>query len=184
MLSQSKPELLSEKSSYLSNIIVTVFAIAWLSFPLLSQAAVYRASAAAILIVELPLLFWLWFKWRALPSVSNGASSGLRRTYNRITGAEMAAIFLVVVLCRMLGQPGAIGPAIAIVVGLHFIPLAKVFRIPLYNLTATMLVLAGVICLVAVVREPASMGTRLAVSYAGSLILLFTATVGALKLRR
>lgn len=183
MIYQSKLELLPEKSSYLSGIIVTAFAMAWLFFPLLSQSAVYRASAAAILILELLLLFWLWLKWRTLPSVSNSASPGLRRTYDRITWAEMAAIFFVVVLCRVLGQPRTIGSAIAIVVGLHFIPLAKVFRVPLYNLTAAMLVFAGVICLVAVVRDPGSMGAQLAVSYAGSLILLFTATMGALKLR-
>lgn len=183
MNSHAKPELLSEKNSYLSNIIAIIFAIAWLSFPLLSHATAYRVSAVAILIVELLFLFWQWVRWSTLTSISAGYDSRLRRTYNRIVLVEIIGILLVIILCRILGQPSASGSGVAIVVGLHFIPLATVFKVPMYRLTAAMLILAGVVCLVAVVHDPNSLGTRLAISYAGSLILFFTAVVGASKLR-
>ena len=49
-----------------------------------------------------------------------------------------------------------LAPAIAIIVGLHFLPLAKVFRAPYYNGTAIVMTLAGVLAIAALATGSAA----------------------------
>jgi hypothetical protein len=53
-----------------------------------------------------------------------------------IFGVELAAIFLAVVVLRALHYPDYILCGIALIVGVHFFPLAALFRAPLYYGTA------------------------------------------------
>jgi hypothetical protein len=54
------------------------------------------------------------------------------RRFGWISGIEGAAIFAIVAVLNIVRRPNAIAPAIAILVGLHFLPLAAVFNAPLY----------------------------------------------------
>jgi hypothetical protein len=58
------------------------------------------------------------------------------RHFYLIFGVELAAIFLSVVVLRLLHYPDYILCGIALIVGVHFFPLAALFKTPLYYGTA------------------------------------------------
>lgn len=70
-----------------------------------------------------------------------------RKRRGRIVGiasaAEGATIFAAVTVLVKLGRRDLIAPAVAIIVGLHFLPLARWFPAPIYYLTAALLVGVG-----------------------------------------
>jgi hypothetical protein len=57
------------------------------------------------------------------------------RHFYRIFGAELAAIVLAVVVLNARHYPNHILCAIALIVGLHFFPLASLFKLPVYYAT-------------------------------------------------
>jgi hypothetical protein len=90
------------------------------------------------------------------PTELSEADTQYRRTsgqaFGMIFGAEGLAIGIVVTILNATGHPGYVVPAIALIVGLHFYPMARVFRrtIDLYLATWTTLVaLAGIVALAA-----------------------------------
>ncbi|MEU8814922.1 hypothetical protein [Actinoplanes sp. NPDC048796] len=86
-------------------------------------------------------------------------SSG--RAFGIIFGAEALAIWIVVLILNATGQADYVVPAIALIVGLHFYPMARVFRrtIDLYLATWTTLVgLAGIGALAAGASEDLVIG--------------------------
>jgi hypothetical protein len=58
-----------------------------------------------------------------------------QRPFYIVVALEGIAIFALVNLAANLHRPDLIMPAIALVVGLHFLPLARIFRFPAYALT-------------------------------------------------
>jgi hypothetical protein len=93
---------------------------------------------------------------KRFPAELSEADAQYRRTsgqaFGIIFGAEGLAIGIVVMILNATGNPGYVVPAIALIVGLHFYPMARVFRrtIDLYLATWTTLVgLAGIVALAA-----------------------------------
>lgn len=68
-----------------------------------------------------------------------------RRRFGRVMAFEWVPILLTVVVLGCIGHPELIMPAIAVIVGVHFIPLAKLFDVPLYYWTGGSLVLIAVV---------------------------------------
>lgn len=66
-------------------------------------------------------------------------SRNLRRRFNQVFIAEGVGIGVVAVICVSLGYPEWIPAAVALIVGLHFFPLARLFRMPLYYFTGAAL---------------------------------------------
>lgn len=60
------------------------------------------------------------------------------RHFYMIFGAELAAIALAVVVLNVIHQSGYILCGIALIVGVHFFPLAALFRAPLYYFTGAL----------------------------------------------
>jgi hypothetical protein len=60
------------------------------------------------------------------------ANREITRHFYLIFGAELVAIFLTVVVLRLIHYPDYILPGIAIIVGIHFVPLAALFKSPLF----------------------------------------------------
>ena len=75
----------------------------------------------------------------------NQWSRPVRRRFGLISGLEGVAIFVVILLLNLAHRPEAVSPAIAIIVGLHFFPLARLFGRPLYYATGTVGCAIGVI---------------------------------------
>ncbi|CAH9419101.1 hypothetical protein AMK14_30130 [Streptomyces sp. TSRI0445] len=81
---------------------------------------------------------------RCLPA-SAGAPfpADRRRRFNQINGLQWLVIIVIAVVCSRAGVPVLIPPLVALVVGLHFLPLAAVFGQPRLRVPAALLVGAG-----------------------------------------
>jgi hypothetical protein len=60
------------------------------------------------------------------------ANREIGRHFYMIFGAELAAIFVAVVVLRLIHYPDYILPGIAVIVGVHFVPLAALFKSPVF----------------------------------------------------
>ncbi len=68
---------------------------------------------------------------RILPASAGGPlPADRRRRFNQINGLQWLVIIVIAVVCSRAGAPVLIPPLIALVVGLHFLPLAVVFDQP------------------------------------------------------
>jgi hypothetical protein len=63
-----------------------------------------------------------------LTDVQKTEGKKMKRAYGIIFGLEGALIPVAVFICIQLGRPELVLPAIALVVGLHFYPMARIFR--------------------------------------------------------
>lgn len=92
----------------------------------------------------------LWFGWRQLPD--DGEAELFRAAiprYNLLNLMQVAGIAVVVVLLgRVLGVPWLIPGAIAVINGLHFLPLGRWFRQPAYARLGLVITGIGVLGLV------------------------------------
>ncbi|MFI1445119.1 hypothetical protein [Streptomyces fructofermentans] len=81
---------------------------------------------------------------RFLPSSAGGPfPADRRRRFNRINGLQWLLIVVIAVVCARTAKPVLIPPLVAIVVGLHFLPLAAVFGQPRLRVPAAVLTAAG-----------------------------------------
>ena len=68
-----------------------------------------------------------------------------RRRFGMVMAFEWVPILLTAVVLGRIGHPELILPAIAVIVGMHFIPLAKLFNVSLYYWTGGSFVLIAVV---------------------------------------
>lgn len=115
------------------------------------------------------------------PGPQRTPAEGWNKTFGRVGLMELAGIALSVAILAPTGLAQLIPAAIALVVGAHFFPLAKVFGQPQYRWTGAGMCLAAAVALVLFVanlREPSMAvaglgtaatlwGTSLAVSLRG-----------------
>ncbi|HEX5501253.1 MAG TPA: hypothetical protein VFW96_01440 [Thermomicrobiales bacterium] len=90
---------------------------------------------------------------RALPETASAedAAEGRRigRWFGIVFGVESGLIALASVLLGIFQAGQYIAPVVALIVGLHFFPLAPLFRVPAYYGTGALLVVLALIALVA-----------------------------------
>ena len=125
-------------------IVLNVFAALW------GGAAIVSAHWP-LWLIALPVLVsggMIGWAGRALAHV--GARHDAARV-GRLVGiwsaVEGVAILVAVNVLNAIGRGDAIGPAIAIIVGLHFLPLARGIPVRLYYATGGAIVLAGALAL-------------------------------------
>jgi hypothetical protein len=70
-----------------------------------------------------------------MPLASNGATERVRRSFKIISVAEGVAIGVASAIAGILHRPELMAIWIAIIVGLHFLPLARIFGRPVYYVT-------------------------------------------------
>ena len=103
----------------------------------LASLAPGLAAAAALVVIA----------WRQPPLPEQGSDADRRRV-NRVvgiaSGAEGVGILVAVNVVANLGRPDLVMPAVAIVVGLHFLPLARWLPAPGYYLTGLLMCALGV----------------------------------------
>jgi hypothetical protein len=78
-------------------------------------------------------------------SEPRGVSARIGRTVGLWSGIEGVAILIAITAAIRLNRRDAIAPLVAIIVGLHFLPLAYAMPFPMYYLTGVALILIGVI---------------------------------------
>ena len=143
--------------------ILTLFGSAWciVALALWPAHPVWSIPAGSVAtIVLLALCVMRITALRNIPSIDDpvAAAKGKRAgiLFGIIFGAEGGLIWLCAMLLERLGLSVWIPIAVAVIVGLHFIPLAHVFEVPLYYWTGVLSVLGMLGC--SLVRDA---GTRL-----------------------
>lgn len=140
-------------------LVVTGFGAFWaiggaFNLPNPASAILFVASLLAVvglLVVSLRL----WRKSETLPAHSSPEES----TYWRNSGKWFGLIFaseatLIAIASIVLGNTGhdaLIPPVIALIVGLHFLLLAPLFRLPLYNVAGIAMSALALVCIIAVI---------------------------------
>jgi hypothetical protein len=154
--------------------VLTIFAAIWGAVGVLGtgRSPVLVAIPVAI---SAALLFWAM---RQSPApISEAAQARIGRLVGIWSAVEGVAIFAGITVCQNIGAPHAVAPVIAIIVGLHFLPLARGIPVPLYYLTGAALVATGGGALL--LTEPA----RMVATGFGSAVILWISCV-ALVLRK
>lgn len=100
--------------------------------------------------------------------------------------SEGAAIVLAIIICNVTNHDAYIVPVIALIVGLHFLPLAALFKVWLYYVTGALMI---VIPLVVMIAVPATtlIGRAngwMVIPMAGSAVVLWLTTIGVLLMSR
>lgn len=133
--------------------VLTLFGSAWciIAFALWPAHPVWSIPAgSAATLVLLALCIMRLRALRNIPSVDDpvAAAKGKRAgmLFGIIFGAEGGLIWLCATLLAHLGLSIWIPIAVAVIVGLHFIPLARVFDVPLYYWTGVLCVLGVLGC--------------------------------------
>ena len=115
------------------------------------------------------------FPSAALPSAEQAAASREKgRRFGWISAIEGSAIFLTIVFLNVAHLPQYIAPVIAIIVGLHFFPLASLFGRSVYYATGLLGCAIGITGLV--ISDPTLRTTFVGLSF-GSLLWLTVAAV-------
>src|SRR2546423_7828230 len=121
-------------------IVLNVFAALWGGAAILSAHLALWLLAVPLL-VSGGMIAWAERAVRHVPPRPDRGRIG--RGVGIWSAVEGVAILVAVNVLRNLGLADAIGPAIAIIVGLHFLPLARGIPVRLYYATGAAIVLAG-----------------------------------------
>ncbi len=90
------------------------------------------------------------------------SGSNTNKWFAVVFTVEMGAIALAIWLFVRSGHTALIAPIVAVIVGVHFLPLAALFRAPAYYVTGIAMSMLAVVCIVAVVAAGGHSGGRLA----------------------
>lgn len=136
-------------------------------------AAIIPAAIAGLAISRL----------RRLPNLPGNASTAtnqMGRNFRIVLMAEMLLIVVAIVALGRGGHPDLITVAIAVIVGLHFLPLAAIFRVPLYYTTGIVITAWTVICLIFL----RSLSRTISVAIGCGLVLWLTSLILLLSRQR
>lgn len=171
-------------------IVGTVYA-AWALLTVRSALATSLLAAMSLFAVGMGLFgIAMIRKVRQLPFLPTGRPSEARRIgrqFAMIVAAEGAAIAICARACVKTHHWRFIVPLILIIVGLHFLPLAKLFKVPRYYVTGALFCVIPVATMLSI-PESAHIGHALswiAIPAVGcGLVSLATAWAGLNEVRR
>ena len=176
-------------------LLMTVFGFVWLGWGFsVSQAFINFSSGSA-----LPAARWITFylltlallgvsiqslrKGKALMGPAAGAAefrSRFSKPFRMIVCLEGAACGVVVALVLALHRLDLLAAGISLVVGVHFIPLARLFRFPAYYAAGAAIIVSNLLS-VALLRAEA---ITLSVGVATGAVLWITAIYALLRCRQ
>ncbi len=132
-------------------LVLTLFGAIWLAAANF-VAGGSRAVYALIAVIGLVLIV----ASRRSPQWNENAGSGwdaaTAKAFGRINGLQSLGALVVIVVCNILDQPNRITGGIELVVGLHFLPLARLFGVRAYYVTGVVMSVCGI--------ATAALGTR------------------------
>ncbi|MGA9883833.1 MAG: hypothetical protein WBQ34_08955 [Candidatus Acidiferrales bacterium] len=137
-------------------LIVSIFGGIWLCWGLSIIGAFTPARVAALVVIEIAFLAGSVYFIRKggelrkqRPPLPEAARRKITKWYWITVVAEVVLILAAVNVAANIHRPELIPDWIAIVVGLHFFPLAKIFRAPSMAYIGTAMVLWCVFCWIA-----------------------------------
>ncbi len=126
---------------------MSVFAAVWWIAGVHLSGSGSPAFYGVAFVVTAAMIVLAWRSPKTVVSEAEDARQG--RLVGIASGVEGLAILVAVNVCINLKRPDLIAPAVAVIVGLHFIPLALWLPAPLYWVTSVALVAVGA-CSVAI----------------------------------
>jgi hypothetical protein len=110
-----------------------IFSLSWIGVGTRLEKGVLTTAVVAA-VVALGIVIRATVAATGLPRTASQrtADDTTMRDFRRTVIAEIAGICLVNVLCGVYGRNNLMAPLDLIVVGLHFVALARVFRVPRY----------------------------------------------------
>ena len=130
------------KGRAIGSIFFTGFGAAWILLSLyireilrVDLAILVGAVAAALLLCAV----WLMQEAKRYPNMPEDPARG--RAFTRINAIQWAAVGFVAFTFARLHMDAYVLSAITAIVGIHFFPLARLFRYPMHNVTGATLVL-------------------------------------------
>lgn len=134
----------------LGGIFLSLFGATWLCGAGYEYAGPNVPLLAAIVLASLLMSAWAVATFRARRRSFTGTDDAasarrIRKGFMLVNAVQWTSIGLAVLLLNVTGHVAWIMPAVILVVGLHFFPLAKLLRYGAYNLTAVALVLVAVL---------------------------------------
>jgi hypothetical protein len=169
------------KGASIGATIVGGFGAAWLAMGMTSAGVPLRVSLAVVVPVFVLIAFLGSAARRRLPKFSAAETpekKQMMRAFHMVNIAQWVAIFGVVNLLRNLHLDAWVVPSIVMIVGAHFLPLARIFQAPQHLKTgiAMMVCAALAVVLPVTVRDTVeclSAGAILWGSAAGALYAAF-----------
>lgn len=132
-------------------VVMTTLGLGWAflgvsgaALPPLARAALAAGAVAAAVTVMVTAMRSL----RGLPARAGRArrvSPNAGRSYGLINVAQTVVVVLAVLALLRAGQAGLIPAVTCAVVGAHFLPLARIFDLPLYRWSGLLLILTAVV---------------------------------------
>jgi hypothetical protein len=149
-------------------LVMTGFGAFWAvggAFSLPNPAGALILFASPLVVAGLLVAsFRLWRKAEILPAHSSPDESTYWRNsgkwFGLIFASEAALIAIASIVLGNTGDDALIPPVIALIVGLHFLLLAPLFRLPLYNITGLAISALALVCIVAVIAGRRAFGRR------------------------
>ncbi len=165
------------KGSSIGATIVGFFGAAWLMLGMVSAGVSWQAGLAAVLPVFILIGFLGALVRRRLPKIAEVETpekKQMMRVFMIVNVVQWVGIFGVVNLLANLHLNAWIIPAIVLIVGAHFLPLAQIFQAPQHVKTG----IAMMLCAAAAVVLPVSV--RDTVECVGAGLILWISAAGAL----
>jgi hypothetical protein len=122
------------------------FGSIWMCNGLAAMHRLNSISLAAVFVIAASLVFpafrLLAVAAKSSPQMEEDSPEQLdmKRVFWRVNSMQWAAIAAAVVLLNLIHKGEFLVPVITFIVGMHLYPLAKLFRYPAHNVTATLLV--------------------------------------------
>ncbi|MFE4449946.1 hypothetical protein [Streptomyces sp. NPDC056796] len=154
-------------------VVLSVFALVWAfagASGLASSGAARAVQIAAVPVAAVAV--FLAYRKGAAPSPRMvGLPANWARSVGVVNVVELAAVFAVIAASNASGHPGFIPPAIALVVGLHFFPLARLYDQWQYKGTAALLCAVAVLGLALLAAGLSDESVRAVVGLASAVTL-------------
>ncbi|MFJ2090242.1 DUF7010 family protein [Streptomyces sp. NPDC087901] len=164
-------------------LVLSVFAVVW-AFAGASGIA-SSGAALAVEIAAVPLAAVAVFLACRKGAAPSPRLVSLPRNWARavgiVNGVEVVAIFAVIAASNASGHPGFIPAAIALVVGLHFFPLARFYDQWQYKGTAVLLSVVGIVGFALLATGLSDESVRAVVGLASAVVLWASAYHVAVK---
>lgn len=123
--------------------VISAFGFVWASTgssALPSGSSLVLTVSAVVSLALFSAAFYLWRASRFLPELTKDAMpAGTWRRFQIVGIAEGAAIGAAVFVLASVGRPEWTPAAVALIVGIHFFPLASLFRVRIYHITGLLL---------------------------------------------
>ena len=101
-----------------------------------------------ILMAGSTLFLWAWCDYRAFrpyvdPKAEPAAQKARARAFRWINAVQWLAVVVANIVLNAVGRPGWTAPAVILIVGLHLLPLARLFRAPRHYVTGLALIVVA-----------------------------------------